>query len=126
MKIKTCGTCENKKGCREFGVYGPMSNRAEKCKRYLNERGDKMTKKRLVDEEDLKRVLIEIGEEQDELIRIAKTQACSVGYLRKYDSVNAKIDLIKQLGVLDTEEKDLLNASMDLTALSVIVRMKYE
>ncbi|MCI6468153.1 MAG: Lar family restriction alleviation protein [Faecalicatena sp.] len=32
--MKTCGMCKNRKQCREFGIYGPMSNYAEKCKKF--------------------------------------------------------------------------------------------
>lgn len=32
--MKTCGLCRNRKQCREFGIYGPLSNYAEKCKKF--------------------------------------------------------------------------------------------
>lgn len=32
--MKTCGMCKNRKKCREFGIYGPLSNYAERCKKF--------------------------------------------------------------------------------------------
>lgn len=33
--MKTCGTCKNRKECREFGIYGPLSSYAEKCSKFV-------------------------------------------------------------------------------------------
>ena len=35
--MKTCGTCKNRKSCREFGIYGSLSSYAEKCRNFIEE-----------------------------------------------------------------------------------------
>ena len=35
--MKTCGKCGKRKQCREFGIYGQLSNYAEKCKKFEEE-----------------------------------------------------------------------------------------
>ena len=40
-EMKTCGTCKNRKSCREFGIYGPLGNYAERCNKYKVYKTDK-------------------------------------------------------------------------------------
>lgn len=35
--MKTCGKCNERRRCKEFGIYGPTSNYAERCKKFVAE-----------------------------------------------------------------------------------------